>query len=48
MSRWKGWRGWVTWTTGAIAYHVYMALPYRSPALPESRPDPRFISSPVP
>jgi hypothetical protein len=28
MSRWEGWRGWITWTKGAIAYHVYMALPW--------------------
>ena len=28
MSRWKGWRGWLTWTTGAVAYYVYMALPW--------------------
>lgn len=28
MDRWIGWRGWVTWTVGAVAYHVYMALPW--------------------
>lgn len=27
-SRWHGWRGWITWTKGAIAYHVWMALPW--------------------
>ena len=28
MTRWEGWRGWITWTKGAVAYHVYMALPW--------------------
>lgn len=28
MDRWAGWRGWITWTVGAVAYHVYMILPW--------------------
>lgn len=27
-SRWQGWRGWRTWTVGAVAYHVFMLMPW--------------------
>lgn len=28
MSRWHGWRGWLTWSKGAVAYYIYLALPW--------------------
>lgn len=28
FSRWIGWRRLVTWSIGAVAYHVWMHLPF--------------------